>query len=124
MNTLTGRSTRTITGYVVTLLDYPRWLIEREVDFTDCHLGGQFEDEDQRCLDCRFGEACSWLNVNREAPSLASPLPALVNALQTAVGYVRNYARKMPEHDRHCDCDTCAWLREAGGFLRTHRHKT
>ena len=35
MTTLTGRNTRTIVGYVITLLDYPRWVIEREVDFTD-----------------------------------------------------------------------------------------
>ena len=61
MPTLTGQNTRTITGYVVTLLDYPRWIIEREVDFTSCHLSGGFYENDGQCSSCRFGEACHWL---------------------------------------------------------------
>ena len=124
MTTLTGTSTRTITGYIVTLLEYPRWLIEREVDFTNCHLGGSFDAEDKRCGDCHFGEACDWLNTNRSEPTLSSPLPDLLLALQTAIEYVRGDARSAPAHDRDCDCDTCAWLHEATNFLRTHRHKT
>jgi len=124
MTTLTGTSTRTITGYIVTLLEYPRWLIEREVDFTDCHLSGDFDAKDTQCRDCHFGEACDWLNTNRSEPTLNSPLPDLLHALQTSVQYVRSDARSAPQHDRHCDCDTCAWLHEATNFLRTHRHKT
>ena len=124
MTTLTGASTRTITGYIITLLEYPRWLIEREVDFTDCHLGGNFDSADERCRDCDFGEACNWLNINRSEPTLASPLPDLLHALQTAVAYVRSDNRSAPGHERHCECDTCTWMHEATNFLRTHRHKT
>ena len=124
MTTLTGASTRTITGYIITLLEYPRWLIEREVDFTNCHLGGDFDAADERCRDCDFGEACNWLNINRSEPTLASPLPDLLHALQTAVAYVRSDNRSAPGHERHCECDTCTWMHEATNFLRTHRHKT
>ena len=124
MTTLTGTSTRTITGYIVTLLEYPRWLIEREVDFTDCHLAGNFNDQDERCRECIFGEACDWLNANRSEPTLNTPLPDLLDALQTSVEYIRGDARSVPQHDRHCDCDTCAWLHDATNFLRIHRHKT
>lgn len=124
MTTLTGASTRTITGYLVTLLEYPRWLIEREVDFTNCHHGGNFEAGDARCRHCRFGEACDWLNHNRTEPTLRTPLPELLLALKTAVAYVRNSSQGAAAHDRHCDCDHCEWLHEATNFLRTHRHKT
>jgi len=123
MTTLTGASTRTITGYIVTLLEYPRWLIEREVDFTDCHLGGNFDAGDEQCRECFFGEACDWLNTNKAEPTLSSPLPDLLHALQTAVAYVRSDARGEPKHARNCDCDTCLWLHEATNFLRTSRHK-
>jgi len=34
MTTLTGRNARTLSGYVESLLDYPRWIIERDVDFS------------------------------------------------------------------------------------------
>ena len=124
MTTLTGSTTRTITGYIVTLLEYPRWLIEREVDFTDCHLAGRFDGDDEQCRNCHFGEACDWLNTNRSEPTLSSPLPDLLQALQTSVEYVRSDIRDAPRHDRGCDCDTCSWLHEATNFLRTHRHKT
>ena len=124
MTTLTGRSTRTITGYLVTLLEYPRWLIDREVDFTNCHLSGTYDAADEQCMRCTFGEACVWLNQNRSEPSLDSPLPELIGALGTAVAYVRSEYHDSEEHGRHCDCNTCDWVREASNFLRTHRHKT
>jgi len=122
MTTLTGTSTRTITGYLVTLLEYPRWHIEREVDFSHCHLQGEFDTGDETCRNCHFGEACRWLTRNRLDPTPATPLPELVRALQTAVAYLRPDTDE--PHDRHCECDTCHWLREANNFLRIHRHRT
>lgn len=123
MSTLTGTSTRTITGYVVTLLEYPRWLIDRDVDFTKCHLHGDFDSADAVCISCEFGRACRWLRTNRNEPSLSTPLSELIGALQTAADYVRRDHGAASEHDRLCDCDTCVWLREASNFLRSHRHR-
>lgn len=124
MPTLTGRSTRTITGYVVTLLDYPRWVIEREVDFTDCHLGGDFDTNDTQCTTCHFGSACCWLNSNRATPSPNAPLDELLRALKAAVEFMRSSNAKEPSHPHDCECDSCQWLHEAMSFLRLHRHKT
>ena len=124
MNTLAGRQARTLTGYVATLLDYPRWCIEREVDFSACHLQGNFDAGEPRCTDCQFGKACHWLKLNGREPMLDTPLLDLIDALETAVTYLRRDSRDSADHDRQCTCDTCAWLREANAFLRTHRHKT
>jgi hypothetical protein len=121
MPTLSGQNTRTITGYLITLLDYPRWIIEREVDFTECHLSGGFDANDTKCTSCSFGEACCWLNTNRATPTPNAPLDKLVQALGTAVDYVR--LTSDPTHPHDCDCDTCQWLHEAVAFLRTHRHR-
>jgi len=124
MSTLTGRRTRTITGYVTTLLEYPRWFIEREIDFTNCHHGGSYDTEDERCTSCKFGAACRWLNANRSAPDADSPLSELLVALDTAVFYLRSPQHEHAPHPRSCDCDTCTWLHEAQSFLRQHRHRT
>lgn len=124
MITLTGRNTRTITGYVVTLLDYPRWLIEREVDFTNCHLGGVFDADDPQCAHCPFGAACCWLHANRPAPSAEAPLDELLQALSTSVEYLRRRRIEEALHATDCRCDTCQWLHEALGFLRHHRHRS
>ncbi|MBT8103669.1 MAG: hypothetical protein KJO95_11920 [Gammaproteobacteria bacterium] len=123
MPTLAGRNTRTITGYVATLLDYPRWVIEREVDFTECHLSGGFEAKDELCASCAFGEACCWLNSNRALPTPDVPLDKLLHALGAAVAYLRKPRQDESAHPEQCECDACEWLREAVGFLRTHRHK-
>ncbi len=123
MATLTGRRTRTLTGYVTVLLEYPRWIIEREVDFTDCPHVGRYESRDQRCTDCRFGTACCWLDANCEAPGPDSPLGELMAALDSAVRYLRSPERDAVKHPRHCDCEDCRWLHEAMSFLRLHRHK-
>ena len=124
MATLTGRRTRTLTGYVVTLLEYPRLIIEREVDFTDCPHVGQFASSDTRCTSCRFGTACRWLNVNAASPDAESPLPELLAALDTAVNYLRSPEHDPVRHARSCDCDNCQWLHEAMSFLRQYRHKS
>jgi hypothetical protein len=124
MVTLSGRNTRTLTGYVVTMLDYPRWLIEREVDFTDCHLDGRFDASDEQCASCRFGAACCWLNKNRMQPSADTSLKDLVPALDAAVSYLRSAGKRDDSHThaRGCECDGCLWLGEATAFLRTYRH--
>jgi len=124
MPTLTGKNTRTITGYVITLLEYPRWVIEREVDFTDCRHGGSFDTSDDECLSCQFGAACYWLDSHRTQPSPDSPLSELINALDTAVVYLRSPQHSDKHHSHDCDCETCQWIREAKSFLRLQRHKT
>lgn len=124
MTTLTGRNTRTLKGYAATLLEYPRWVIEREVDFTDCHLGGSFTGGDQQCAACHFGQACCWLNSNRAMPSPNTPLAELLSALTTAVEFLRSTVRGDNAHPNQCECDTCLWLHDARSFLRTHRHRT
>ena len=111
MNTLTGQRTRTITGYVYTLLEYPRVRIERNVDFSNCRHGGVFDPDEPECTSCRFGDACRWLNRHRTAS-----LDELIDALGTAADYLH----KRTNHEKHCDCETCQWLHEARTFLR-HR---
>ncbi len=123
MPTLTGQNIRTLTGYVAALLEYPRWIIERQVDFTDCHLNGGFDDSDIQCAACRFGAACCWLNRNRMALSPDMPLDELLQALDTAVDYLRMPNDDDAPHSDFCECGTCSWLREARGFLRTRRHR-
>jgi hypothetical protein len=122
MITLSGRNTRTITGYVVTLLEYPRWVIEREVDFTNCHLGGHFDPADPQCSTCHFGTACRWLQTGRTTPHPDAKLPELLMALGAAVEYLHSSARANKDHYDGCECDACQWLAEARAFLRTHRH--
>jgi hypothetical protein len=123
MTMQTASSNRTITGYLVTLLEYPRWLISRDVDFTECHLDGAYASDDEACRRCEFGVACRWLSTNREVPSLDTPLPELLGALRTATDYVRKRHGTTSLHGCDCDCDNCQWLNDANNFLRSHRHR-
>jgi len=120
--TLTGRNERTLSGYVDSLLDYPRWLIERDIDFTHCEFQGIHSDSAQCCASCEFGAACHWLKHARIAEASSNPLPELLHALSTAVNYVDSTYCK--QHKRGCECDNCLWMRQVRGFLRSHRHST
>ena len=119
----TGSNTRTIAGYVKVLLDYPRWVIEREVDFTHCRYDGSYESSDDGCTNCHFGTACRWLNMQQPAPTASDPLPELLNALDAAVDYLRSTGRENAAHERKCTCEACTWLRDAKRFLRQHRQQ-
>ena len=116
MNTLTGRNTRTIAGYVTKLLEYPRWFIERDVDFTNCRHSGRYDDSDSECVNCSFGTACQWLNQDRTPDTEHGSAEELVAALQIAVEYLQ----AKTQHERGCHCDNCSWLREARRFFHNH----
>lgn len=118
MTTPTGRNARTLSGYAESLLDYPRWIIERDVDFTHCRYHGTYAASADRCTSCEFGEACRWLNLARIPASPDEPLAELIAALRTAADYLQaNYSE---DHERGCTCETCLWLRQARRFLHSH----
>jgi hypothetical protein len=117
MTTLTGRNARTLSGYVESLLDYPRWIIERDVDFSNCHYQGTYTESAERCTSCQFGVACRWLNVAQLPKSPKQPLPELMNALATAADYLQvTYSE---DHESGCHCENCLWLRQVRRFLHS-----
>ncbi len=120
MSTLTPGRTRTITGYVSQLLEYPRWYIERDIDFTYCDYHGVFDATIERCTSCKFGTGCRWLNTTRSPTTNDASLPELVNALQAAVDYLGEHC----QHEQPCRCEACAWIHEARALLRSSSHWT
>lgn len=121
MTSYTGRNARTLTGYVEALLDYPRWIIERDVDFTDCRHQGTYTETSGVCTRCPFGDACSWLRLARLPATPDDPLPGLVNALSTAAVYMQSHYRE--NHERACGCETCLWLRQVRRFLHSQGYQ-
>jgi len=119
MTTLTGRNARTLSGYVESLLDYPRWVIERDVDFSACHYQGVYTASAKRCTSCQFGAACQWLNLAQLPKSSGPPLSELMNALMTAADYLQvTYSEN---HEHGCRCDNCLWLRQVRRFLHSQQ---
>ncbi len=112
----TGK-TRTLKAYVSELLQYPRWIIEREVDFTDCPHGGHYNAFLPQCMNCQFGRGCRWLNQQRTPDTAAATLDELVEALVGAVEYLQSTDRQGDEEHEV----THAWIREARQFLKSRR---
>lgn len=115
MATETG-NTRTIRGYVTRLLEYPRWVIEREVDFTHCRSGGHFNEFLDACSACQFGAGCRWLDRHRTPSADEASIDDLVQALESAVTYFGVAGRAA----RNPSPETRDWLREAQRFLGSH----
>ena len=122
MTTVTGSQTRTILGQLTLTLEYPRWLIERDVDFSNCANSGHFNEFLPLCENCGFGPACKWLNGAHGADMSDAPLSELIAALSGAVEYIRE--RKIASHARDCDCESCRWLVPARRLLRSLGDKT
>jgi hypothetical protein len=117
MGTLTGSRTRTITGHIAHLLEYPKWLIERNVDFTHCDFDGRYDDTVAQCRECQFSAGCRWLADIRDIDTCQASLDDLTAALRNAIHYVARRDQE-PRHDR-CDCEQCAWLNSARQLLRS-----
>jgi hypothetical protein len=114
MTTHTGRDTRTISGYVTRLLEYPRSVIECDVDFTSCRYEGRFNPFIGECIHCHYGGACRWLNQYRTPSIKDAELDELVAALHAAVDYLAHSA----SHDREDYFERRSWIKEARGLLR------
>lgn len=111
-----SNKTRTITGYIADLLEYPRWVLERDVDFSSCRYGSHYNAFIEECTECQFGTACRWLDLHRSRSLEEASLEQLTDALEAAIGYLRATHR----HKKTCYCKTCRWLREARHFKRSH----
>ncbi len=107
--------TRTITGYIADLLEYPRWVLERDVDFSNCRYGSHYNAFIEECTECQFGTACRWLDQHRSRSLEEATVEQLAGALEVATEYLRATHR----HKRTCYCKTCRWLREARHFRRS-----
>jgi len=117
MTTQTGSNTRTITGHLVHVLEYPRWLIERDIDFSQCEYSGRFNELVPECQNCPFGAGCRWLDRHRTNSLTDVPLADLIEALRGAVNYIDGHPDY--QHVQKCDCETCRWLHLAKRLLRT-----
>ncbi|MFQ5549314.1 MAG: hypothetical protein ACE5FV_13545 [Woeseia sp.] len=98
-------------------LEYPRWLIECDTDFTRCPYHGRYQPFIAECETCVFGKGCRWLSRYTPATVREASLVNLVDALETAVEYVAQ--RRREAHPNACDCDDCEWLRTSRRFLRS-----
>ena len=108
--------TRTLRAYVLGLLNYPRWVIEHEVDFTGCPYDSHYNVFLAECTNCQFGPGCRWLDQHRTPEIANAPLDGLIEALGTAVEYLQStHSAEGDYYD-----ETRAWLREARRFLRSH----
>ncbi len=117
MATLTGSRTRTITGHLANLLEYPKWLIERDVDFTHCEFDGHYDGSVAQCADCPFSIGCKWLTTIRGMDTCDASLNELIDALRGAVSCI--CMRESVRNHSTCDCETCAWLGSARQLLRS-----
>ena len=122
MSTLTGSRTRTITGQLTLMLEHPRFVIARDVDFSNCRNAGTYNQFLPECTSCRFGTACKWLTRHPEIDLSTATVSELLHALGSAADYITD--TKTREHPRRCDCDSCRWLPGARQLLRRLSDKT
>jgi len=113
----TSSNTRTLRAYVADLLQYPRWIIEHEVDFTNCPHDSHYNAFLSDCAHCRFARGCRWLDRQRTPATDDASLEELVQALEGAVAYLQATTRRLALDD----AELRDWMREARRFLRHRR---
>lgn len=114
MTTETTGNTRTLKAYAIELLRFPRYYIEREVDFTDCRNNARYDALAAQCVGCQFGPACRWLDEHRTSLADDAPLDELTDAIDSAAHYLQKRTQKLGAND----AEVLSWIREARRFLR------
>ena len=114
MTTETTSNTRTLKAYAIELLKFPRWFIEREVDFTHCSHDSRYNEFLNECLTCQFGPGCRWLDRHRTSLSNDVPLDELIEAVDSAAQYLQATTQQRGANS----AEVLKWVREARRFLR------
>jgi len=114
MTTETTANTRTLKAYAIEMLKFPRYYIEREVDFTECRHDARFNASVKECADCQFGPACRWLDQHRTSLSDDAPLDELMKAIESAAQYLQATTQKLGANNG----EVLSWIRESRRFLR------
>ncbi len=112
-----GSDMRTLRTYVSDLLQFPRRIIEGEVDFTSCPYDGHYNPFLPECATCQFGRACHWLDQRRTQTINHAPLDELVQALKGAVTYLQAANRR----EKSDAAQVRDWIEEAHRFLASRQ---
>ena len=115
VTTQSGSHSRTITGYLAHLLEHPRWLMECDIDFTQCPYQGRYEDFVAECETCIYGEECKWLSSYTISAIKEAPLTDLVDTLENAVDYV---AGRQAQGSFFCRCSKIVLRNHQRGIRR------
>lgn len=111
----TTSNTRTLKAYAIELLRFPRLVIEREVDFTNCRHDAHYNAFLSECVDCQFGPSCRWLDQHRTSITRDAPFDELVLAIESACNYLQSAVQIRGANN----AEVLAWIREARRFLRS-----
>ena len=105
---------------IISALGYPRALIQGGVELHRCSHSGNYQDQDQECLDCYFEPECAWLFSHDDSVALVDkPLTDLIEALEFCYGYVDAQTTRLGHRSESCPCDACRWLRDAERLMES-----
>jgi len=113
----TTANTRTLRAYASDLLEYARWILERDVDFTDCRQRGHYDATVSECKECRFGEACRWLDQHRTPSTEDASLDDLVAAIESACEYLQSEKQRSDANDPELH----NWIHKTHRFLKARK---
>lgn len=99
---------------IIDMLAFPRQIIRGHVPLETCEHAGNFSPSATNCLVCEARVECEWLYHNDESVALTEkPLDVVVDALGSAMLYVRACVSRAGHNLLVCRCEACDWLRHA-----------
>lgn len=103
---------------IITALEYPRLLMEREVKQRSCSQHYHFNAEAEECGECLYILECQAYSRQLAEPTLRQASTGdLLRLLKFGFEYV-SYQLSRQDHDAtQCDCDLCRWIRSATPLL-------
>ena len=106
---------------IIETLRYPRYQLRDNLDVEHCIHGGNFDLQDQRCLDCDCEFECRWLYENDECTALEEkPVAELMVALGSSLEYIDSKIAALGHNIGECPCDACNWLKQAESVYKRY----
>ena len=104
---------------LIEALTYPRLFVLENIDPAECARDGFFEATSDRCHECGLQQQCHWLTcLNSFAELAAKPLHTIHASLLYSIDLIEAHNKKMQHDPGTCNCETCAWCRDARELTR------
>jgi hypothetical protein len=99
---------------LIEALGYPRSLVQRIIDGTDCPHESLFDATSERCHECGINSECHWVAcLNEFADFKDKPTHTINASLRYGVKLVEALNSELPHDGTACTCESCTWVRNA-----------
>lgn len=108
---------------LIEALTYPRLLVLRLIEASNCPHESLFDATGERCNHCDLKKECNWVNCMRDFRNFDKKTTETLSvSLREGIKLVEALHNELRHDETTCTCETCTWIRSAEHLTEECEH--